>query len=567
MRLGPLVSLLLAGVNVPLLALDIKGVMLLSVMPLKRTTSVAARRMLAIVRNRASKTTLACAIVLAWIGETNLVQAQEFAPPSRQQVVVPAEEFQALQQRLLDTERRLKQLETRRLPAVESDFTEQPTSLRAAGDDSSDDDDLQKRLEAVEKDLKKRAEADAKKKADDAKKPTLKWSGRIHADYWTFPEDSPGVNAFETGDDLNSPDDRFLFRRVRFGLQGDIPDNMLYKAEFDINQPQTPQFKDCYIGWTELPVLRTLLLGNQKRPYGLDHLNSSRYNVFLERPFIVEAVNSDARRFGLCSYGVSDDEAYNWRFGTYMMQDMQQLGTVFVDPVTEDYQAEVAGRFANTIWYDEASDGRGYAHWAVSGTLASPSGRNYADSQARFSTRPEARTTGRWIDTGVIVGTDSYEMVGLEGLLNLGPLQIVGEYQNIWLQRESNGPDLRFDGSYVYVAYFLTGESMAWERMSGTLGRMKPFQNFWIVDTCDDGVEAGWGAWQVAARYSQCDFNDDNITGGEGKAITVGLNWYWNAYAHMQVNFINGEIEGRSPVDGQSNGHYSILGTRFCVDY
>ena len=66
-----------------------------------------------------------------------------------------------------------------------------------------------------------------------------------------------------------------------------------------------------YIGWKELPLLNELLVGNQKRPYGLDHLNSSRYNVFLERPDIVEAFNQDARRFGACSYGYSDDLAYN----------------------------------------------------------------------------------------------------------------------------------------------------------------------------------------------------------------------------------------------------------------
>lgn len=498
------------------------------------------------------------AAVLIWAAPISAFAQQALTNAPVGQVVVPAEDFVELKRQLQAAEERLHALESQRLPAVEQEV---PVSLNAPKAD-----DVQDRLKAIEKDLKKRAEAEAKKKADDAKKPTGRWTGRIHTDYWAFPGDSPGANAFETGDDLNSPDDRFLFRRIRFGLQGDIPDNMLYKAEFDINQPQTPQIKDCFIGWKELPLLQTLLLGNQKRPYGLDHINSSRYNVFLERPFFVEAANQDARRFGLASYGVSEDERFNWRFGGYMMQDMQQVGTVFADPVTEDYQAEFAGRFANTIWYDECSGGRGYAHWGISGTIASPSGRNYDGSAARFQTRPEARTTNRWIDTGVIVGTETYELVGVEALVNLGPLQAVGEFQNIFLQR-GPGSDLYFSGGYVYLSYFLTGEHMAWDRATGQLDRVKPFQNFWIVDTCDDGCEAGWGAWQVAVRYSECDFNDDNIAGGVGRAVTFGLNWHWNAYARMQTNFIYGRIDGRSPVDGQTEGDYGILGTRFMVDY
>lgn len=170
---------------------------------------------------------------------------------------------------------------------------------------------LDERMSSLESAWETQMAAADKKKADDAKKPNQKWTGRIHTDYWAFPHTSPGANAFENGDADESVRDRFLFRRVRIGLQGDIPDNMLYKLEVDFNTPSAVQFKDMYIGWRELPVLQTVLVGNQKRPYGLDHLNSSRYNVFMERPDIIESFNQDARRFGICSYGVSEDESRN----------------------------------------------------------------------------------------------------------------------------------------------------------------------------------------------------------------------------------------------------------------
>jgi phosphate-selective porin OprO/OprP len=346
---------------------------------------------------------------------------------------------------------------------------------------------------------------------------------------------------------------------------------MTYKIEMEFASPNELAFKDAYLGWTDLAYFHTVLLGMQKRPYGLDHLNSSRYNVFMERPFIIEAINQDARRFGLCSYGVSDNEAWNWRYGVFNLQDVQRVGAYKADA----YQLELAGRLANTIWYDETSDGRGYAHWAVAGTIADPTsslGAGDPDdpsvgfNQGRFRTRPEARTDERWLDTGRIAGAETYELVGLEGVLNLGPLQIVGEYQRVLLQR-STGPDLEFDGGYVYVSYFLTGEHTPWERESGTLGRTKPFENFFLVERCCGGAGGGWGAWQIAARYSHADFTDDNILGGIGDSVTLGLNWWWTQYGRMQFNYIHGSIKEHAPVAGFTSGDYDAFGARFMVDF
>ena len=102
---------------------------------------------------------------------------------------------------------------------------------------------------------------------------------------------------------------------------------------------------------------------------------------------------------------------------------------------------------------------------------------------------------------------------------------------------------------------------MPWHRKSGTLGRPKPFQDF------DDG---GWGAWQIAARYSYADFSDKDVFGGVGHSVTLGLNWYWNPNARLQFNYIAGRISDRNvDVGGQtySAGDYRVLGIRLMVDF
>ena len=130
-----------------------------------------------------------------------------------------------------------------------------------------------------------------------------------------------------------------------------------------------------------------LRVGNQKRPYGLDHLNSSNFMTFLERPLIVDAINRGNRRLGLASYGGTPDLAWNWQTGVFNMVQIQNTN----DIVGDNAQMEFAGRLANTAWYDDSSNGRGYAHFGLAGTLAFPDGSS-SKNQSQFRSAPEAQT-------------------------------------------------------------------------------------------------------------------------------------------------------------------------------
>lgn len=454
------------------------------------------------------------------------------------------------------------------LAELETELGEFEQSIELVAAKDAKEPSLQQRLEAINAKLAEMEASidDVAAKAGDksivksgSSKSTMKVSGRVHFDAWGFDNNDDTIVDFNGGD----PENRLGFRRLRFGVKGNVADNMVYKIEMEFAGGNKSEFRDAYLGWTDLPFLQTVLIGNQKRPYGLDHLNSSRYNVFLERPFVIEAHNQDARRLGLASYGVSDNQKWNWRYGVYNQRNVQALGN-YVD---DHLQLEFTGRLANTIWYDEVSGGRGYAHWAISGSHADSTDNANNENEARFRTRPEARSENRWLDTGRIAGADYFNLLGLEGVVNVGRVQVVGEYQRTWVDRQDIYEDVAFDGGYVYVSYFLTGEHMPWDRESGTLGRIKPFQNFWLVDRCNGGRSAGWGAWQLAARWSTADFSDADILGGVGDSFTFGLNWYWNPNARMQFNYIAGEISERATDNGPASGEYDIFGARWMIDF
>lgn len=349
---------------------------------------------------------------------------------------------------------------------------------------------------------------------------TMKVLGRVHADVWTFPSNDAAIDELEGGLGDPGPQDRMGFRRLRLGARGYLPANMEYHLEMEFGGLIRSEFRDAWLGWNDLPVLQTLRIGNQKRPIGLDHWNSSNHNVFMERPFIIEGDNEDARRFGVMSWNSSQNLRWSWQYGVFNQRNIQNDGFY----ISDHWQLQGIGRLANTFWYDEASCGRGYGHWAIAGSWGDLADSPQIDpapgfagpqrSEARWRALPEGLSTNRWLNTGVINGANDFQELGLEGVLNFGALQIVGEYQSIFVNRDSGQSDLTFQGGYVYASYFLTGEHMVWDRTRNRLGRVVPFENFFHVRTCDGCIGRGLGAWQIAVRGSYADYSDDDIHGG-----------------------------------------------------
>jgi phosphate-selective porin OprO/OprP len=144
---------------------------------------------------------------------------------------------------------------------------------------------------------------------------------------------------------------------------------------------------------------------------------------------------------------------------------------------------------------------------------------------------------------------------------------------NVWLQRlDGYGPDVYFSGGYLYASYFLTGEYIPWNRGLGVMRRIEPREEFFFGDPCEPGGQRGLGAWQIALRLSYADFNDKDIFGGYGQSITAALNWYWNAHARLQMNYIVGRVDDRMTnlaigAATVASGDYQIFGVRAMIDF
>ena len=133
----------------------------------------------------------------------------------------------------------------------------------------------------------------------------------------------------------------------------------------------------------------------------------------------------------------------------------------------------------------------------------------------------------------------------------LGPFSLQAEYVLARVDSDTS-VDPSFSAFYVTAAIFVTGESRPYKKFGGAFGRVKPENDFDL-----DGE--GWGAFEVAVRYSMIDLNDETIIGGEVSNVSVGVNWYLTDFTRVMLNAVF--------VDLDNVGNARALMFRFQIDF
>lgn len=460
-------------------------------------------------------------------------------------------EIQRLQQRLDAYDRELRDMRSavrqtiQRLPATQStypaEYRTSPSSTR--GYWAPQDENVFGRLKEVETQLEQMHVAAKKRKDAAALKPSIKIRGRIQADIAAFSQST--ANRATVGDMEDGAD----FRRVRIGAQGQAFDITEYLFEIDFAGGNVT-FTDVYMQVTDLPFLGTVRVGHYYEPNSLEQLTSDNYIAFLERG--LPNAFATGRNWGLSAWNYNEQQSATWAYGVF------RTGS---DGAGEDVGDEGEKSFTTRVtwlpYYDEPSEGRCLFH--VGGSF---SYRDADEGSVQFRQRPEVRMRAagegdvpRFVDTGIIAA-DAYELYGAEVAWVNGPLSIQSEYM-LTNVHQTGGPDVAFHGAYVFLSYFLTGESRPYKRTLGAFNRVSPQENFFRVRTADGGMGQGSGAWEVAARWSYLDMNDGNIAGGRVQDVTLGLNWYLTPYMRVALNYIYVDLD--DPVFANSSANiYSM---------
>jgi phosphate-selective porin OprO/OprP len=340
--------------------------------------------------------------------------------------------------------------------------------------------------------------------------------GRIQND-WTFWDSEREVT-----DTLGQTHSATEFRRARLGAGGTVYKNVVYKFEADFANGAV-NFADAFIELKD-PFMGSgvnFRVGHFDEPMGLDRLTSSKYSTFIERG--LQETFVPARNTGFMFLGQALENRLSYFAGAF--RDANGAG----DDLNNANQGEhnLTARVAGRPWVNEGGDS--YVH--LGGSI---SHRNNSNETAQLRSRPETHVGPFFVDTGSMTDIDTSDLYGLEAAAVLGSFQVVGEIFNYSTNGIDGVEDRDFGAQSIYVSYFLTGETRAYETAGARFDRIKTKKNF--------GAD-GMGAWEVALRYSTIDLDDGSIDGGELDDITFGLNWYLNPNTRIMLNVIRADRE------------------------
>lgn len=331
--------------------------------------------------------------------------------------------------------------------------------------------------------------------------------GRIMVDYATYDQDKSRLG------------DGAEIRRARLKVEGTLFKDWGYKTEIDF-AGNGVAFKDAYLKYSGEPIKPVSLQAGQfKEPFGLERLTSSRFITFTERSVVSEAFTPE-EQLGVMAMAAGE----NWTYALGAFSG--DGGTNPAGEIDEGWDIASRATFAPIYEGDQS------IHLGFGVRFRQPN----AESM-RFRSRSDTHVTDvRFVDTGNLANVESQIAWGPELALVYGPFSVQAEYINQDVSRAQPRDDLTFKGYYVYVSYFLTGESRNYEAKSGKFDRVKPIAS---LGKLTEKSAMGYGAWEIALRFDSLDLTDGSVNGGGQKDITAGLNWYANPYVRFMFNYVH----------------------------
>jgi phosphate-selective porin OprO/OprP len=354
------------------------------------------------------------------------------------------------------------------------------------------------------------------------------------------------VGSTRENDAARDLSDGAYFRRARLGVEGVLARDFTYRfvTEFAGSGTEGPaRINDAYLAYTGLAPF-TFQLGAFSPPANLADGVSVEGLMFIERATPAELSRTLGGADGRLGFGVRTG-------GPRWLGALTYTGRTVGDAETFDSQSAFVGRLGGLVVTNDDTN----VHLGLNGTyVIEPAQTSLAGSSGfglRLRDRPELRVDStRLIDTGSIESDGGYS-AGVEFAANWQNFFVQAE--NFWYgfeRRSSTLADPSFGGYYVEASWFPTGERRRYAPGNAAFQAPRPRIPF-------DG-QGGWGAWELALRYSNTDLNDregapgtaaspDSVRGGEQSIYGAGVNWYLNSNVKLMLNYLHVDVDRLNP--------------------
>ncbi|MEQ1889369.1 MAG: porin [Alphaproteobacteria bacterium] len=342
------------------------------------------------------------------------------------------------------------------------------------------------------------------------------------------------------------------FRRARIGVEGVLEKVFDYSFIYDFGGSgvEGSTISAAYVQYSALKPF-AIRLGAFAPFASLEDSGGAGDTIFMERASAVELARGLAGGDGRSAVAVS-------MIGDRYFSSLALTGARVGQSGSFDEQQGLVGRVAGLIYTNPAAN----ANIVLGGNVShifepadSNAGSSDIPAATIFSNPPELRVdntgangaSASLISTGAIIA-DTVTQWGLDGAAQWKNLYAEGGYFHFSADRRGAGlagSDPEFSGWYAQTSWLLTGENRRYDPARAAFRAPKVAAPFTGL------ADSGWGVWEVAARYSVLDLNEQTsrstanggIRGGEQDIWTFGANWYPNNALRFSLNYLLIDID------------------------
>ena len=344
-------------------------------------------------------------------------------------------------------------------------------------------------------------------------------------------------------------------RRARIGLVGTFAGDWDYSLVYDFGgtPDSASAIENAFVTYKGIKNLY-IEGGYMDVPYTLDEATSSNNITFIERasPQVI-ATNIAAGDFrSAVGFHANGD---NWWVGSYFTGPAStfshslrpQTGAtargVFV-PVNNEMGSLIVGADAQFLF----------------DTGGAPGVNNLTSFSDRIESRIDPATNALLNANSFLTNVKGVQVFSGEAAGQIGSFYAQGEYFDYSVERQAGFANAHFTGGYGQASYVLTGEKRKYNPVTGSYGGIVPANPaHW--------QSGNYGAWEIAARYSQTNLNDFLVRGGEMKNTTVGLNWYVNSNMRFMFNWVHGQVDKTTAANLDIGAKYDVYSMRTQVAF
>ena len=294
---------------------------------------------------------------------------------------------------------------------------------------------------------------------------------------------------------------------------------------FDVDTSDEFSFPDYRLD-IPLPADLTLSVGKMKEPISMERQMGLAYLPMQERSAVADAL-LPSRNHGVVLSGAAASGNVSWAAGAF--NNWIDSGESF-----SDTSSQLVGR---VTWAPAVFQNK-------SNLLHVGFGLRHSDTNQPIRARrtPEFDNAPLYVDTGSFLADDQMTY-NLEAYWRNGPYMLGFEYIGADFNSPQSGNPF-LSGHHVTGSWALTGEMRAYRKRSGT------FDPLPVSTPVNQG---GWGAVELAFRYSQIDLTDGTLDGGEMDIPSLGINWWLTRSAQLSVNYRYISLD-RFATEGNSSG-------------